>query len=223
MLTGLYCLKTSHLQCYAAHRILIWALFSEGNCRPILCPHFVTLQSSRPSKSEQEKRPQKHIMNGFPISAHFRWIMNDARNSLISKALKNAVGKHKVSNKPSSVSRQFGESLSRLMKTLGQATPYFIRCIKSNNEKVVRIMNKSKFWIQIPNLFDDNIILRQLRYTGMLETVRIRRAGYSVRIEYDVCLLIFFIILSSPHSLVICKPISYPLAQRTDYLQGGHS
>ncbi|VDO31638.1 unnamed protein product [Brugia timori] len=57
------------------------------------------------------------------------------------------------------------------MRTLSQATPYFIRCIKSNNEK-------------IPNHFDDNIILRQLRYTGMLETVRIRRAGYSVRIEY---------------------------------------
>lgn len=41
-------------------------------------------------------------------------------------------------------------------------------------------------YLQIPNHFDDNIILRQLRYTGMLETVRIRRAGYSVRIEYEV-------------------------------------
>jgi myosin-9 len=87
------------------------------------------------------------------------------------QAVKEMIGKNKLSNKPSSVSRQFRESLSRLMKTLAQATPYFIRCIKSNNEK-------------IPKFFDDNIILRQLRYTGMLETVRIRRAGYSVRIEY---------------------------------------
>ncbi|KAH7730130.1 myosin VA [Aphelenchoides avenae] len=87
-------------------------------------------------------------------------------------AVKEIIGKKPVTNKPTSVSRQFEYSLSRLMKTLSQATPYFIRCIKSNNEK-------------IPNLFDDNIILRQLRYTGMLETVRIRRAGYSVRIEYD--------------------------------------
>jgi myosin-9 len=46
-------------------------------------------------------------------------------------------GKSHISNKPSSVSRQFGISLSRLMKTLAQATPYFIRCIKSNNEKVL--------------------------------------------------------------------------------------
>uniref|UniRef100_A0A0N4ZU59 Myosin motor domain-containing protein n=1 Tax=Parastrongyloides trichosuri TaxID=131310 RepID=A0A0N4ZU59_PARTI len=88
------------------------------------------------------------------------------------QAVKEIYGRKPISNKPSSVSKQFEYSLNRLMKTLAKATPYFIRCIKSNNEK-------------IPNYFDDNIILRQLRYTGMLETVRIRRAGYSVRIEYD--------------------------------------
>jgi myosin-9 len=37
----------------------------------------------------------------------------------------------------------------------------------------------------VSDFFDDNIILRQLRYTGMLETVRIRRAGYSIRIQYQ--------------------------------------
>jgi myosin-9 len=40
------------------------------------------------------------------------------------------------SNKQYSVSAQFQHSLTRLMGTLAQATPYFIRCIKSNNEKV---------------------------------------------------------------------------------------
>uniref|UniRef100_A0A914XBB0 Unconventional myosin-IXb n=2 Tax=Plectus sambesii TaxID=2011161 RepID=A0A914XBB0_9BILA len=87
-------------------------------------------------------------------------------------------------NKQYSVSAQFQHSLTRLMDTLDQATPYFIRCIKSNNEKV-------------PYHFDDNIILRQLRYTGMLETVRIRRAGYSVRIEYAVFINQYRILL--PH------------------------
>jgi myosin-9 len=37
----------------------------------------------------------------------------------------------------------------------------------------------------VADRFDDNIILRQLRYTGMLETVRIRRAGYPIRIQYQ--------------------------------------
>lgn len=32
--------------------------------------------------------------------------------------------------------------------------------------------------------FDPKIVLDQLRYSGMLETVRIRRAGFPVRIVY---------------------------------------
>uniref|UniRef100_A0AAF5RX01 Uncharacterized protein n=1 Tax=Wuchereria bancrofti TaxID=6293 RepID=A0AAF5RX01_WUCBA len=98
--------------------------------------------------------------------------VEDCHSALKSlQAVKAFSEKKSITGKPSSVGKQFQHSLSRLMRTLSQATPYFIRCIKSNNEK-------------IPNHFDDNIILRQLRYTGMLETVRIRRAGYSVRIEY---------------------------------------
>ncbi|VDM63316.1 unnamed protein product [Angiostrongylus costaricensis] len=96
--------------------------------------------------------------------------MNTIYESL--QLLKETIGKRPISNKPTSVSRQFEYSLNRLMSTLAHASPYFIRCIKSNNDK-------------IPNHFDDNIILRQLRYTGMLETVRIRRTGYSVRIEWS--------------------------------------
>jgi myosin-9 len=48
-------------------------------------------------------------------------------------------------------------------------------------------LNEGKLYLrlQIADRFDDNIILRQLRYTGMLETVRIRRAGYSIRIQYQ--------------------------------------
>ena len=44
----------------------------------------------------------------------------------------------RVSSKkqPPSVSAQFQWSLSRLMTTLNQANPFFIRCIKSNTEKV---------------------------------------------------------------------------------------
>lgn len=58
------------------------------------------------------------------------------------------------------------------MDTLNQANPFFIRCIKSNGNK-------------IPNQFDEDTVQRQLRYTGMLETVRIRQAGFNVRLTYD--------------------------------------
>ncbi|GMT28295.1 hypothetical protein PFISCL1PPCAC_19592 [Pristionchus fissidentatus] len=99
---------------------------------------------------------------------------NEEKTSTIAtlKSVKELIsGTKPVTKKSSSVSKQFQFSLNRLMKTLSDSAPYFIRCIKSNNEKT-------------PNHFDDNIILRQLRYTGMLETVRIRRAGYSIRMEF---------------------------------------
>ncbi|BFZ01247.1 hypothetical protein BsWGS_04286 [Bradybaena similaris] len=70
---------------------------------------------------------------------------------------------------PPTVGTQFQWSLSRLMNTLNQANPYFIRCIKSNTEKA-------------PCVFDEELVMRQLRYTGMLATVKIRQSGYNYRL-----------------------------------------
>jgi len=52
---------------------------------------------------------------------------------------------------------------------LEAANPHFIRCIKPNGQK------KS-------DLFDPALVITQLRYTGLLETVRIRRAGFPLRL-----------------------------------------
>ncbi|XP_043083433.1 unconventional myosin-IXAb isoform X3 [Puntigrus tetrazona] len=74
--------------------------------------------------------------------------------------------------KPPSISAQFNVSLNKLMETLGQSEPYFVKCIRSNAEK-------------LPLRFNDTLVLRQLRYTGMLETVRIRRSGYNVKYSFQ--------------------------------------
>ncbi|XP_039503928.1 unconventional myosin-IXAb isoform X2 [Pimephales promelas] len=74
--------------------------------------------------------------------------------------------------KPPSISAQFNVSLNKLMETLGQSEPYFVKCIRSNAEK-------------LPLRFNDALVLRQLRYTGMLETVRIRQSGYSVKYSFQ--------------------------------------
>ncbi|XP_056915471.1 unconventional myosin-X isoform X2 [Takifugu flavidus] len=66
------------------------------------------------------------------------------------------------------VSSQFRDSLHALMATLSVSNPFFIRCIKPNMKKN-------------PNVFDPEVVLNQLRYSGMLETVKIRRAGFPVR------------------------------------------
>ena len=64
-------------------------------------------------------------------------------------------------------------SLGKLMDTLNHANPFFIRCIKSNADKA-------------PCQFDNAIVLRQLRYTGMLATVKIRQSGYNYRLSFEV-------------------------------------
>ncbi|XP_051898402.1 unconventional myosin-IXAa isoform X8 [Pristis pectinata] len=74
--------------------------------------------------------------------------------------------------KPPSISAQFQASLNKLMETLGQAEPYFVKCIRSNAEK-------------LPLRFNDHLVLRQLRYTGMLETVRIRQSGYGIKYTFQ--------------------------------------
>ncbi|XP_030620550.1 unconventional myosin-IXAa [Chanos chanos] len=74
--------------------------------------------------------------------------------------------------KPPSISAQFQASLNKLMETLGQSEPYFVKCIRSNAEK-------------LPLRFNDCLVLRQLRYTGMLETVRIRQSGYSIKYTFQ--------------------------------------
>lgn len=68
------------------------------------------------------------------------------------------------------------------MDTLNQANPFFIRCIKSNANKV-------------PNEFDEETVQRQLRYTGMLETVRIRQAGFNVRLTYEEFIQLYRMLL----------------------------
>ncbi|NWY62198.1 MYO9B protein, partial [Chionis minor] len=91
--------------------------------------------------------------------------------TLHDRTTKSLLHLHKK-KKPPSISAQFQASLNKLLETLGKAEPFFIRCIRSNAEKKEM-------------LFDESLVLQQLRYTGMLETVRIRRSGYSAKYTFQ--------------------------------------
>uniref|UniRef100_A0A8C3H2K0 non-specific serine/threonine protein kinase n=1 Tax=Corvus moneduloides TaxID=1196302 RepID=A0A8C3H2K0_CORMO len=62
-------------------------------------------------------------------------------------------------------------SLMDLLSKMVVGQPHFVRCIKPNNDRQA-------------NKFDKEKVLVQLRYTGILETARIRRQGYSHRILF---------------------------------------
>lgn len=70
-----------------------------------------------------------------------------------------------------SVGSQFRSSLQSLVADLDQTQPHYIRCIKPNLTKEA-------------NALDSGEVLRQLRYAGMMETIRIRREGYALREEH---------------------------------------
>uniref|UniRef100_A0A4W6F470 Myosin IXA n=1 Tax=Lates calcarifer TaxID=8187 RepID=A0A4W6F470_LATCA len=103
----------------------------------------------------------KHLLNVKSL----KYLSNLTLHDRITKSLLHL---HKK-KKPPSISAQFQASLNKLMETLGQSEPYFVKCIRSNAEKVQCAPSRLK---------------QQLRYTGMLETVRIRQSGYNIKYSF---------------------------------------
>ncbi|XP_076967217.1 unconventional myosin-Ia isoform X1 [Tamandua tetradactyla] len=73
--------------------------------------------------------------------------------------------------RPMTVGAQFKNSVAVLMKNLYSKNPNYIRCIKPNEH-------------QQQGQFSSNLVEVQVRYLGLLENVRVRRAGYAYRQGY---------------------------------------
>ncbi|XP_041849279.1 unconventional myosin-VIIa-like [Melanotaenia boesemani] len=87
------------------------------------------------------------------------------------------------------LSGQFRLSLDSLMKALSACQPFFIRCFKPNNDKQSEV-------------FDRELCMRQLRYSGMIDTIRIRKLGYPVRHTFQDFLKRYRVLLKT----TICDP-----------------
>ncbi|KAK7153708.1 hypothetical protein R3I94_007174 [Phoxinus phoxinus] len=77
--------------------------------------------------------------------------------------------------RPPTAGFQFKASVGTLMKNLLTKNPNYIRCIKPNDKKAAHI-------------FTDSLVCHQVRYLGLMENVRVRRAGYAFRQAYESCL-----------------------------------
>ncbi|XP_047322809.1 myosin-1-like [Impatiens glandulifera] len=95
---------------------------------------------------------------------------------LLSQSEKPVVGAlHKSGGAESqklSVATKFKGQLFKLMQRLESTTPHFIRCIKPNN-------------CQSPGMYEQELILQQLRCCGVLEVVRISRSGFPTKMSHQ--------------------------------------
>ncbi|XP_016316521.1 unconventional myosin-IXb-like isoform X3 [Sinocyclocheilus anshuiensis] len=132
--------------------------------------HLSTISVRKSRLFSQKNRPNRHkqlIPKNLIDSHSLKFIMDLTQHNRATRSLLHLHTK----KKPPSISAQFQASLSKLLETLRKAEPFFVRCIRSNGDK--REMH-----------FDDALVLQQLRYTGMLQTVRIRRSGYGAKFTF---------------------------------------
>ncbi|XP_078362990.1 unconventional myosin-Ic-like [Oculina patagonica] len=70
--------------------------------------------------------------------------------------------------RPDTAGTQFKSSLNNLMSILMCKQPSYVRCIKPNDSKKAAV-------------FQDDLVRHQVKYLGLMENLRVRRAGFAYR------------------------------------------
>lgn len=70
------------------------------------------------------------------------------------------------------IATRFQAQLQSLMEMLNRSQPHFIKCIKPNNVKEAGV-------------FEEQLVTLQLRYSGVLEAIQIRKSGYPTRRSHE--------------------------------------
>ncbi|SCU77896.1 LAFA_0A03884g1_1 [Lachancea sp. 'fantastica'] len=98
-------------------------------------------------------------------------LIETTSNSFLSTIFPDSVD-HGSKRRPPSAGDKIIKSANELVETLSKAQPSYIRTIKPNQTKS-------------PNDFNDAQVLHQVKYLGLQENVRIRRAGFAYRQTFD--------------------------------------
>ncbi|XP_020780665.1 unconventional myosin-Ic isoform X1 [Boleophthalmus pectinirostris] len=94
-----------------------------------------------------------------------------------NKILTQCFDREELSDKkrPDTAATQFKASLAKLMEILMSKEPSYVRCIKPNDSKQ-------------SGRFDEVLIRHQVKYLGLMENLRVRRAGFAYRRRYEIFL-----------------------------------
>lgn len=97
-------------------------------------------------------------------------LMQSSNCDLIRRLFPEDVSQH--TKRPTTAGKKIRSQANNLVDALMRCTPHYIRCIKPNESKRARD-------------FEDQRVLHQIKYLGLSENIRVRRAGFSYRREYD--------------------------------------
>ncbi|KAF4318420.1 hypothetical protein BBO99_00003621 [Phytophthora kernoviae] len=94
-----------------------------------------------------------------------------------------------------SVGLQFKEQLTTLLETLQQTNPHYVRCLKPNE-------------LCKANIYERERVLNQLRCNGVMEAVRVARAGYPIRLPHNEFVARYFSLKRSNNPLLANKQVT---------------
>lgn len=122
-------------------------------------------------------------VNGFidknkdTLYQDFKRLLHKSTNEYISDMWpEGAQNINQITKRPLTAGTLFQKSMIELVRTINKMEPFYVRCIKPND-------------IKSPTVFDEVLVMHQVRYLGLLENVRVRRAGFVYRQSYDKFLL----------------------------------
>ncbi|CUV06882.1 unnamed protein product [Cryptosporidium hominis] len=137
--------------------------------------------------------------NKDQLSHYSTEVLSSSENPWVSDLIKAKFSDHVLDSESNTKSKRqqtlgssFRNQLNKLISTIKQTNPHFIRCIKPNS-------NNS------PDEFDRISVSEQLKYGGVLQAIQVSRAGYPVRFPHFEFLLDYMILFSPCGQLSISK------------------
>ncbi|XP_067866002.1 unconventional myosin-Ic-like [Heterodontus francisci] len=152
-------------------------------------PHFVTHkladQKTRKTLAREEFRllhyagEVNYNVTGFLdknndlLFRNLKEAMCESGNGILNECFER--GELDDKKRPETAATQFKNSLGKLMEILMSKEPSYVRCIKPNDAKQ-------------SGRFDEVLIRHQVKYLGLMENLRVRRAGFAYRRKFEIFL-----------------------------------
>uniref|UniRef100_A0A673AJ81 Myosin Ic, paralog a n=1 Tax=Sphaeramia orbicularis TaxID=375764 RepID=A0A673AJ81_9TELE len=152
-------------------------------------PHFVTHKLANGKTRRVMSREEFRLLHyAGEVNYNVNGFM-DKNNDLLNRNLKEVMcqSDNQILNhcfrreevidqkRPEMAATQFKNSLMKLMEILMSKEPSYVRCIKPNDAKQ-------------PGRFDEVLVRHQVKYLGLMENLRVRRAGFAYRRRFEAFL-----------------------------------